>query len=65
MLLSLDRLLAQIEREHRENVVYVRTQGTLSPMSDWSNELHPTEQGFRKIAGVFLRALRAKFPGRV
>jgi hypothetical protein len=64
VLLGFDKLLVQIEQQHK-NVVYVRTQNTLSPASDWDNELHPTVQGFNKIAGVFLRALRAKFAGRI
>ncbi len=33
--------------------------------TDWANELHPTEQGFNKIAALFLQALRKKFPGRI
>jgi hypothetical protein len=63
MLKALDRLLLQIEQQNR-NVVYVRTQGTLSS-ADWANELHPTESGFGKIADVFLKALRKKFHGRI
>jgi hypothetical protein len=61
---SLDRMLVQLEQQHA-NVVYVRTQGTLTPATDWTNELHPTEPGFNKIAQVFLRALQARFPGRI
>jgi len=64
VLLLLDRLLAQIEQRNT-NVIYIRTQGTLAPDFDWSNELHPTEQGFGKIGDVFLRSLRTKFPGRI
>jgi hypothetical protein len=64
MLLMLDKMLVQLEQNHPK-VVYVRTQGTLSPASDWSNELHPTEQGFNKIAGVFLNSLRQAFPERI
>lgn len=63
VLLSFDKLLAQLEQQHR-NVIYVRTQGTLSA-DDWANELHPTGDGFKKIADVFVRALRVKFPGRI
>lgn len=63
-LLAFDKMLAQIEHDHT-NVFYVRTQGTLKSSSDWANELHPTSQGFEKIAKVFLTALRAKFPNRV
>jgi hypothetical protein len=64
VLQSFDKVLAQLEQQYK-NVVYVRTQGTLSPTTDWANELHPTEQGFNKIAAVFLQALRQKFPGRI
>jgi hypothetical protein len=63
VLLAFDTLLTRLEQQQR-NVVYVRTQGTLSP-ADWANELHPTEQGFSKIADVFLHSLRARFPGRI
>ncbi len=37
------------------------TQGLLKPR-EWANELHPTNSGFRRIAGVFIEALR-KVPG--
>ena len=63
VLLSFDKLLVQLEQQSR-NVVYVRTQGTLSA-EDWANELHPTKAGFEKIANAFVRALRTKFPGRI
>ena len=59
-----DKVLAQLEQQYK-NVVYLHTQGTLSPATDWANELHPTEQGFNKIAAVFLQALRKKFPDRI
>ncbi len=64
VLQAFDKLLAQLEQQNR-NVVYVRTQGTLLPATDWANELHPTDQGFNKIAAVFLQALRRKFPDRI
>lgn len=64
VLLEFDKLLAELEAQHR-NVVYVRTQRTLAPDSEWANELHPKEPGFRKIAGVFLEALRTKFRNRI
>ncbi len=60
VLQAFDKVLADLEQQHK-NVVYVRTQGTLSPTTDWANELHPTEQGFNKIAAVFLQALRKTF----
>jgi hypothetical protein len=63
-LLAFDRLLVKLEQQH-PNVVYVRTQGILDPASDWANELHPTREGFHKIAGAFMQALRLKFPDRI
>jgi hypothetical protein len=33
--------------------------------ADWANELHPYPQGFQKLAGKFVDALRSKFPGRI
>ncbi|HXN44880.1 MAG TPA: SGNH/GDSL hydrolase family protein [Xanthobacteraceae bacterium] len=64
VLQAVDKLLTRFEQQHT-NVVYVRTQGTLSAGSDWANELHPTGQGFGKIGAVFLKALRANFKGRI
>lgn len=64
VLLEFHSLLLRLEQSHR-NVVYVRTQGTLNANMDWGNELHPNEQGFQKIGGVFLAALRHRFPGRI
>jgi hypothetical protein len=72
MLLQLDQQLLAIERQSNGQVVYVKTQGTLTPptsvndpQSDWANELHPTELGFDKIARKFLAALKQTFPGRI
>jgi hypothetical protein len=31
-------------------------------MADWSNELHPTQAGFQRLAQPFLDALRTKLP---
>ncbi|MBN3793592.1 hypothetical protein [Burkholderia sp. Ac-20392] len=47
-----------------KNVVVVGTQDTLDPDTDWANELHPTYDGFAKIAGKFQQALRAAFGDR-
>jgi hypothetical protein len=45
-------------------VVVVKTQGALNPDTDWANELHPTHDGFGKIAGKFQQALQAVFGER-
>jgi hypothetical protein len=72
ILQQFDQLLLQLENQYKPQVIYVRTQGTLTPPSsindrnsDWANELHPTDGGFGKIAGQFLTALRNVFPGRI
>jgi hypothetical protein len=64
VLLAFDSMLTQLESDYK-NVVYVRTQGTLNPKTEWANEVHPTEPGFAKIAARFRDALSATFPGRI
>jgi hypothetical protein len=51
---------------NNEDIVLVDAQGTLSA-TDWANELHPTPDGFKKIAMRFLSTLRnlPKFNGRI
>jgi hypothetical protein len=52
----------------KNNFILVDTQGTLNNpdyTQDWANELHPYAEGFGAIAGKFLPALRARFPGRI
>jgi hypothetical protein len=41
---------------------YVETQGLLDPAHDWANEIHPTKDGFRKVAKQFRKALAPHFP---
>lgn len=41
----------------------VDNRGTLTD-DDWSDELHPTRAGFKKVARSFLAVLRDKMPGR-
>lgn len=48
---------------HNTNVVFVETQGALTP-NEWANELHPTPPGFLKMAHAFVQALAQRFPGR-
>jgi hypothetical protein len=55
--------LMEIFESERNRIVYVRTQGTLNRRTDWGDELHPTIAGFHKIALLFKRALKRKFPG--
>jgi hypothetical protein len=47
-------------------VTFINTQGTLPPIpSSWHNELHPSRDGFNKIAAIFHANLKTLFPGRV
>jgi hypothetical protein len=65
MLLRFDILMQTLERDPYLNLIYVRTQGTLSPgPAQWDNELHPTPNGFAAIAAKFTPVIRARFPGR-
>ncbi len=58
-------LMASLEADTKNNVVYVKTQGTLTGgIPDWDNELHPKPPGFKLMAGKFQAALAQKFPGR-
>jgi hypothetical protein len=43
--------------------VYIETQGLLNPGRDWDNEIHPTPDGFEKLAVAFQNALVTQFPG--
>jgi len=59
----IDRL-AQVQRDlakKHQNYRFVDTRGTLTA-ADWSNEIHPTGEGFRKIAGKFFPAFKQQFP---
>jgi hypothetical protein len=40
-------------------VVHVDLRGTLPDLTDWANELHPTEAGFQRLAATFNDALQA------
>jgi hypothetical protein len=58
-------LMASLEAVPANNVVHVKTQGTLTGgVADWDNELHPKPPGFNLIAKKFQVALSQKFPGR-
>lgn len=61
-LLEFKKFLASLAAN---DVVLVPTQGTLAGVNDWANELHPTRDGFGRIAAKFRDALATKFPGRI
>src|ERR1700753_755939 len=54
-----------VERDPYLNLIYVRTQGTLSPgPAQWDNELHPNPNGFAAVAGKFRQGIQGRVPGR-
>ena len=60
LLAEFDNLLIRLEQTI-PRCVHVRTQGTLAD-TDWANELHPTTDGFKKIAAKYQEALVRVFP---
>jgi hypothetical protein len=63
-LAAFQALLSRLAGVAANNFILVDTQGTLAP-PDWANELHPYPGGFQALAGKFVQALQAKFPGRI
>jgi len=57
-------MLSNLAGVAANNFILVNTQGTLAA-PDWANELHPYPGGFQALAGKFVQALQAKFPGRI
>jgi hypothetical protein len=57
-------ILRGLSSDPANGFVLVDTQGVLTT-DDWANELHPYPGGFKKLAAVFVDALRTHFPGRI
>lgn len=56
-------LLALPQRsEARQKLIVVDTVGTLPRRSDWLNEIHPKQAGFRKVARKLYTAVRTVLP---
>lgn len=65
MLVQFAAMLQSLAASHND-VTFINTQGTLPPVtSSWHNELHPSRNGFNKIAAIFHANLKTLFPGRV
>jgi len=66
MLVELGKRLKKLSRERtvRNRLVVVETQGTLRPGSrnDWLNEIHPSEDGFKKIYRKIYREMKSTEP---
>ena len=63
ILTEFQALLQEFAVDPNNNVVLVMTQGCLGA-GEWANELHPTPDGFIKIARRFVDALATRFGGR-
>ena len=50
-------MLAALEANHPAHLIHLDLRGALDPLTDWMNELHPTEDGFRIIARHFIDAI--------
>lgn len=51
--------LAELEAEHPDDFVYVDLRGTLEP-GEWENEIHPTREGFVKVADGIIDAIYSR-----
>jgi hypothetical protein len=56
---TMNAMLADLAQKHPGEVFHVNLAGTLPSAADWSNELHPGNNGFRALADKFDTALQA------
>lgn len=57
-------LLVALASNPANNFILVNTQGLLNS-TDWANELHPYQSGFKTIAEKFVETLRLNFSDRI
>jgi hypothetical protein len=59
----IDRLaLVQTQlAKQTKNYKFINTRGSLTA-AEWSNEIHPTREGFQKLAGKFFPQFKSRFP---
>jgi hypothetical protein len=63
LLRRFNKMLDDIAQDPQNlNVVRVETSGTLAE-NEWNDELHPSRNGFKKIAAKFREKLTLQFPG--
>lgn len=55
-----DELLSVAAR--RKGFIVVDTRGTLAGKKEWLNEIHPTSEGFKKIAKKMFTEMKREFP---
>ena len=55
-----NRDLEQLAAEHSDDFIHVDLRGTLDPAQDWENEIHPTRDGFEKVAKRISEAIHSR-----
>lgn len=58
-------VLEALARSYPTTVLYVNLRDTLDPVRDWLNEIHPTEDGFRRLEQEFSNALLHRLPAMI
>jgi hypothetical protein len=59
---DVNQILAGLQTNNPDSLIYVDLRGTLRPGVDWLNEIHPTEDGFHKVEERFVDALLNRLP---
>ena len=57
-------MLKRVEFAYPERFTVIDTRGTLKS-SDWTDEIHPSHEGFERIAGKIAKRLAKDFPGYI
>jgi hypothetical protein len=57
-----NRILESLQNTYPATVLYIDLRETLDPKTDWLNEIHASEDGFKRISGIFADVLDKKLP---
>lgn len=57
-------MLKRVETAYPERFVVIDTRGTLKP-SDWTDEIHPSHEGFERVTQKIAKRLAKDFPGYI
>ena len=52
--------LLDLQVEYPNDFVYIDLRDTLVPVDDWENEIHPTRDGFKKVANKFWSEIQSR-----
>jgi hypothetical protein len=55
-------VLVRLAAAHPLDLVHVDLRGTLDIERDWENEIHPTRDGFKKVAAKFVAQIKQRLP---